>query len=153
MTGLSAVDLRRLRKPKAVARKRPQHHEDNEARALWQWALTQPVLRDHLYHVPNGGRRRAFEAARMKGMGVRAGVHDYHLPVARGGFIGAWVELKATRDHKPSVSKDQTDWGRKMRLEGHFVRFCYGWLEAKEALQLYQAQPKTMCVLFDEDLR
>lgn len=41
------------------------HREDDESMALWQWAQTQKILRDHLIHIPNGGKRNAREAARV----------------------------------------------------------------------------------------
>ena len=39
-----------------------------------------------LFHVPNGGKRNAAEAAHLKRQGVKAGVPDLFLPVARGGL-------------------------------------------------------------------
>ena len=93
-----------------------------------------PVLRDHLYHPANGGKRNAREGARLKRMGVRAGVSDYHLPIARGGYHGLWVELKAGRG-KPTVS--QVDWLQRMRDAGHDAHVATGWIEAKLIIERY----------------
>ena len=41
-----------------------------------------------LYHIPNGGKRDAQTAISLKRQGVKAGVPDLHLPVARGGYHG-----------------------------------------------------------------
>lgn len=120
----------------APRRTKPVHHEDREARALWRWACTQPKLAD-LYHIPNGGKRGKIEAARMKSMGVRAGVHDFHLPNARGGYIGCWIELKAAPPHTGTISAEQRVWGGKMEAAGHYVRFCFGWIDAKKELERY----------------
>lgn len=151
MKGLSVREIEKLKRefPKTARlkpRRRPVHHEDAEAIALWEWAQTQPELREYLYHIPNGGRRHAFEAARFQKMGVRSGVHDYHLPIARGGFIGAWIELKSDKKHRPTVSKKQDDWGRKMYGQGHFVCVCYGFEQAKEALEWYLTRPKSITI-------
>lgn len=38
---------------------------------------------DLLHHIPNGGSRNQLEAANLKRQGVKAGVPDFCLPVAR----------------------------------------------------------------------
>lgn len=113
------------------------HPEDTECEAFWQWAQLVPPLRDHLYHPPNGGRRGIREAARMKKQGVRAGVSDYHLPLARGGYIGLWIEMKAPKPHKSTLSAAQEDWLIKMRVAGHSVHVCYGWQAARKVCEEY----------------
>ena len=96
------------------------HHEDNESIALWSRAQLNPILRDNLIHIPNGGKRNKREAGRMKRMGVRAGVHDYFLPVARGMYHGLWIELKPdVKGYYPSVSDGQREWRTKMRTQGY----------------------------------
>lgn len=66
--------------------------EEDEQIALFLWAkmasATMPEL-DLLYHIPNGGSRGKAEAGRFKASGVKAGVPDIFLPVARGGKHGA----------------------------------------------------------------
>jgi len=83
------------------------HLEDTEAEALWQWAQTQPIPRDYLLHIPNGGKRNVREAARLKKQGVRAGVSDYLLAYPCGGYHGLWIELKAGRG-KPTKPQKPT---------------------------------------------
>ena len=114
------------------------HLEDTEARCLWQWAMLIPVLRDHLYAVPNGGKRNRIEAARMKGMGVRAGVSDYHLPVPRGIYRGLWIELKAGKN---TATPEQKDWIERMRGQGHAAYVCRGWVQASTVLKWYLSLP------------
>ena len=130
---------------KTPAQYKPGHrsnfYEDRESTALWNWAQMFPVLREHLYHIPNGGNRNPREGARMKGMGVRAGVHDYHLPVPRGGFHGLWVELKATPPNAAAVSVGQKEWEVKMRDLGHAVYICKGWETAMKVFRWYLAMP------------
>lgn len=127
------------------------HIEDAESEALWQWAQHVSVLRDHLIHIPNGGKRNAREAARFKRMGVRPGVHDYHLPVPRGDWHGLWIELKAPPGRRSSVSAAQREWGDKMRTQGYAVAFCKGWLEARDVLEWYINLPKPAICVFTGD--
>ena len=65
--------------------------EAEEQIALFEWAALQsgrfPELA-LLYHVPNGGSRNKIEAARLRAQGVKSGVPDLCLPVARGGNHG-----------------------------------------------------------------
>lgn len=55
------------------------------------FALRHPEFADVLIHAANGGsRRNAFEGWRLKRQGVKKGVSDLFLPVARGGYFGLW---------------------------------------------------------------
>jgi hypothetical protein len=47
-----------------------------------------------LFAVPNGEYRHPKTAARLMSQGVRAGVPDLLLPIARGRYIGLAIELK-----------------------------------------------------------
>lgn len=59
---------------------------------------------DLLHHIPNGGSRNQLEAANLKRQGVKAGVPDLCLPVARNGKHGLYVEMKWERT-KPQTSR------------------------------------------------
>jgi hypothetical protein len=115
------------------------YQEDAESIALWQRAQLNPILKKYLYHVPNGGKRNPREAARMKRMGVRAGVHDYHLPVARGCYHGLWIELKPlVKGRRPSVSDSQYEWRDKMRDQGYASSYIvHGWHNAIQIMLDY----------------
>jgi tRNA-dihydrouridine synthase len=118
------------------------HHEDNESKALWTWVQYIPELRDNLFHVPNGGKRNAREAGRMKAQGVRAGVHDYMLPVARGRMHGLWIEFKAARPNNARYQANQKEWADKMRSQGYAAFCCCGVDEARKVFEWYLALPK-----------
>ena len=85
-------------------------HEAREQEALFRWAGfaagTMPEL-NLLYHIPNGGSRNKAEAANLKRQGVRAGVPDLFLPVARGGYHGPYIELKFEKN-KTSKNQEST---------------------------------------------
>lgn len=71
-----------------------------------------------LFAVPNGGKRNAKEAARLKAEGVRPGVTDLILLVPRGGFPALCIELKTKRG---KASDLQTEWQEAARKAGSKV--------------------------------
>lgn len=113
------------------------HLEDNEQIFLFQWATLQsckyPEL-ELLFHIPNGGKRNAREAARFKRMGVKPGVPDLFLPVPRGEYHGLWIEMKSS---KGKTSKNQKDMLEKLNKQGYKAVVCFGWEEAAETIKRY----------------
>lgn len=113
----------------------PPPKEDVEQTCLFRWAAYQcgayPVLRK-MYHIPNGGKRGKAEAARFKAQGVKAGIPDIHLPVARGGYHSLYIELK--RLEGGTVSKEQKDRIADLREEGNRVEVCKGWEDAAQVI-------------------
>lgn len=112
--------------------------EDAEQISLFEWlALTrwrgEPLARWY-FAIPNGGFRHALEAMRLKRMGVKAGVHDVFGAIAASGYHGHFVELKA---HGGSVRPEQRDFAELVRGEGFRVDVCFGWYEAKTAIERY----------------
>lgn len=112
-------------------------NEAQEQRFLFQWAnLAQqqyPELK-LMHHIPNGGKRDAKTAINLKHEGVKAGVPDICLPVARGKFHGLYIELKVGKN-KPTPK--QLEWIYALEQEGYAVKVCYGWLEARETIENY----------------
>jgi len=118
--------------------------EHQEALALQQWKREvglgrHPELR-LLYAIPNGGDRNPVVAARIAAEGTVPGVSDYHLPVARGGFIGLFIELKAPGGR---ASDAQKDWLAAVEEEGHAGFVCIGWTECVLRLEWYLGMPPT----------
>lgn len=118
--------------------------ESQEQIYLFQWAMwnTQkfPEL-SLLYHVPNGGRRDKKEAVSLKRQGVKAGVPDLFLPVARDGYFGLYIELKVGRNKTTDLQKK---WIKDLIEQGYIVEVCYGWQEAKELIEEYLMRPRTI---------
>ncbi len=111
--------------------------ESNEQISLFEWCEYSlgkyPELK-LLFHVPNGGYRSTATAGRMKAEGVKAGVPDLFLPVARQGYHGLFIEMKAGRN-KPTVY--QTQWLENLSVQGYLAVVCYGWEEAAKVLTEY----------------
>lgn len=118
--------------------KMPVPTEAQEQMTLFSWAEMQsgkyPELK-LLYHVPNGGSRHKAEAGRLRAEGVKAGVPDLCLPVARGGFHGLYIELK--RRHGGRASDLQIAWMEELMRQGYCVALCEGWERAADTIMQY----------------
>lgn len=112
--------------------------EAEEQEALFQWAAyqlgTMPEL-EIMHHIPNGGSRNKIEAARLKAQGVKSGVPDISLPVARKGFHGLYIELK--RQKGGVVSESQSKWLGALMEQGYMVAVCYGAEQAIKVIKEY----------------
>ena len=83
---------------------RPHVSEAAEQVAVVEWCDANRVP---VFHIPNGGKRGKSEAAYLKRQGVRAGVPDLCVPVARGGYHSLYVEMKVGTN-KPT--QKQVEW-------------------------------------------
>lgn len=118
------------------------HPESQEQQALFDWAeyarAKHPEL-DLLYHIPNGGKRDKLEAVRLKREGVKAGVPDLCLPVARGGYHGLYIELKAGNNRATPL---QRQWITALEREGYAAAVCTGWEQAAGVIGDYLGMKK-----------
>lgn len=126
-----------MKQTKQLFRPRPIASEGQEQAALFEWARfnarMMPEL-ELLFHVPNGGMRDKITAARLKAEGVKSGVPDVCLPVARSCWHGLWIELKVG-DNKPS--DNQKLWIGKLSEQGYRTVVCYGWVQAAAVITDY----------------
>jgi hypothetical protein len=121
---------RRSRKPRPVS-------EAREQALVFEWVgwnMRQYPELWFLHHVPNGGSRNKAEAVNLKKQGVKAGVSDLFLPVARQGFHGLYIELKAIGGR---ISKPQAEWINRVRTQGYAAFDCWSADEAIERLEWY----------------
>lgn len=85
--------------------------EEQEQAAVFEWIVLMrnqfPEL-DLCFHIANGGLRSKPEAVRFKKIGVKPGVPDLFLPVARGGWHGLFIEMKRQKGGR--LSDDQKAW-------------------------------------------
>lgn len=111
--------------------------EGGHQEAIIQWCQYRkgiyPEL-DLLYHVPNGGKRDRTTATVLKRQGVKAGVPDLVLPVARSGYHGLYVELKAPGG---KLEPSQVEYLEGVEQQGYLALVCVGWQAAVEALADY----------------
>lgn len=130
---------------KAKLKKLPCPTEDAEQKNLITWAEVAasryPELR-LLYHVPNsgGGPQHINYSRKLKAMGLKSGVPDLVLPVARQGFHGLYLELK--RRAGGDVSEAQRRWHFELRQEDYRVEVCRGADAARDVLIDYLTKPE-----------
>lgn len=87
------------------------------------------------FHVPNGGKRGMTEAIRFKRAGVKAGIPDIIIPVARKEYHGLFIELK--RKVGSNTSDNQKWWIERLNAEGFRAVICFGFEEAVLAIEDY----------------
>jgi hypothetical protein len=77
----------------------------------------------------------------MKREGVRAGVPDLHLPVARGVYHSLYIEMKTCAGR---LSSSQREWRERLLSEGNAYVVCRttdeGMLTLREYLSLAKGQ-------------
>jgi hypothetical protein len=119
-------------------RAKPVDREGLEQAALIQEIeLCLPAVAALIYHVPNGGHRHKLVAVKLKGQGVKAGVPDLVLPMARGGYFGLYLEFKATAPNDAAVSASQQAWIRRLNDQGYLAIVCRGHFDAMEQIRAY----------------
>lgn len=112
-----------------------------------------------LHAIPNGGHRDKVTAAKLKAEGVKAGIPDVFLPVARsfgvpGGpvtwYHGLYVELKRPKvmtegkrgrsivgKAAGSTQDEQDTMIARLRKQGYAVSVCFGWEAAAADIKKY----------------
>lgn len=115
----------------------PTPSESDEQINLFTWAQysigAHPEL-DLMYHIPNGGKRDLSTAKKLKAEGVKSGVPDVCLPIARGGFHSLYIEMKAGRN---KATESQSKWIEALNANGNLAVVCYGWVDASNVIRKY----------------
>lgn len=114
--------------------------ESAEQRNLFIWADLQKYAHPELqlmYHVPNEGKRTWKNGARLKSEGLRPGVPDIVLPVAKGRYHGLYIELKRRVKSASRVSDAQKWWITELGVQGYFAKVCYGDEDARAVIVCY----------------
>jgi hypothetical protein len=86
-----------------------------------EWLELKGILH---FHIPNGGYRNQREGAKFKRMGVKAGIPDLCIPIARKGFHGLYIELKRARHGRES--ERQKFWIAELKKQGYDVFIAKG---------------------------
>ena len=112
--------------------------EAQEQESLFRWIAYMMVRfpeLELLFHIPNGGSRDPREAHNLRMQGVRAGVPDLMLPVARGKWHGLFIEMK--RQDGGRMSAEQKAWAAKLMEHGYLAVVCRGWIAAANVIKEY----------------
>jgi len=122
--------------------------EDEHQELIFEWVDshldTYPLLK-LLYANMNGVRRSKRYTAKLKRRGLKSGIPDMFLPVARHGFHGLYIELKRpkTKDHNAGImSTSQKMWNRELMDQGYACMIAYGHQEVISLFEHYFAEPE-----------
>lgn len=115
--------------------------ELTEQQAVIEWcewmSAKYPELKT-IYHITNEGKRSKSGGAALVAAGLKKGVPDLCLPVARGIYNALYIEMKKSR--KERCTKDQREFQALLAAEGNFCAVAYG---ANEAIWLIEQYLKT----------
>lgn len=106
----------------------------------WGMARKRWNLPDLLYHIPNEGERDGAAAGWYARMGLKPGVPDLCLPVARRGFHGLYIELKALKGGR--LERKQIAWLESLQAQGYFAVVCQG---AESAIKMITGYLEESC--------
>jgi hypothetical protein len=113
--------------------------EHVEQCTLMAWAsrvqVRMPEL-NLLFAIPNAGAgAQRGQAGKMKAEGVKSGVPDLCLPVPRGRYHGAFIEMKRRKGGR--LSPEQVAWRAKLEERGYAYCLACGFDEARVFLEAY----------------
>lgn len=112
--------------------------ESQEQIIIFQWCNRNkneyPEL-NFIFAIPNGGKRNIVTASRLKLEGVKPGVPDMFLPVARHNYHGLFIELKRLKGG--AVSIHQESWKNNLRAQGYAVATAKGAVRAITIIAAY----------------
>lgn len=136
----AAIRSQKTKKPRA---KRVEREGLEQAALMQEVELRYPEVFVHLHHTPNGGFRGMAEGKRLKAQGVKAGIPDLQLTMARGGYFGLFIEFKATVNPADVSLSQQACIGR-LNAQGYLAVVCRGQFDAMECLRAYLMLPATV---------
>ena len=87
-----------------------------------------------LHHIKNETTEGPRQVAVDKANGVKKGVPDLHLPVARGRYHSLYIEMKTETGR---TSPEQGWWIEHLNAEGNFAEVCHGWQSAVRVIEWY----------------
>lgn len=114
------------------------NHELTEQIKLFNWARANAEYIPELallYHVPNEGKRH--NGGLLVRAGLKSGVPDICLPVARRGFNALYIEMKWGSN---KATKSQQEFIRGLDSEDNKVAICYSFEEARAEIRHYLAR-------------
>lgn len=136
--------------PEYLAKSGSEHGEQS---ALFCWThlpetrKLYPDLGTSLFFaIPNGGSRgdsaksRMIRGSSLKAEGVKEGVPDTFLSIAKGGYFGLYIEMKR-KGQKPSLEQEQ--FAESVTNKGYAWVYCDSWEKARDMLIAYMVMPDT----------
>lgn len=87
-----------------------------------------------MFAVPNGGSRNKIEAYNLKRQGLKPGVPDIMLPVAKCNYHGLFIELKYGKN---KTTDNQVKYIDYLNKNGYLAVVCYGCDQAFDTIKKY----------------
>lgn len=87
-----------------------------------------------IFAVPNGGSRHPVVAGKLKAEGVKRGVSDICIPIARQGYHGAFIEMKFGKN---KLTPEQKEFHEFLESSGYKPFVAYSSREAQSAIEGY----------------
>lgn len=108
--------------------------EDTIQITVMDWVSLHPDISDFVIHIANEGKRSPRYGAKMKRMGLRKGVSDILITMARHGYHGAWIEIKS---ESGVVSLDQKRFHKQQTSQGYYCEVTIGIDASIAAIEWY----------------
>lgn len=87
-----------------------------------------------IFHIANEGKRTKKNGARLRREGLKKGIPDLFLPVAKMGYNGLFIEMKKRGGR---TSPEQRWWIEKLRKQGYLVEVCDSSTKAIDLIKNY----------------
>ena len=118
--------------------------EHDEQKTLLKWWSTAcigfGIPEVCLFAIPNAARRSMKIASMLKAEGMRSGIPDLILAVARKGKHGLFIEMKKTKGGR--VSDNQKMMLDVFSEQGYETQVCKGFEAAKSVIENYLGEEK-----------
>jgi len=122
--------------------------EHGEQAALFCWASLPEQQERYpqlywMFAIPNGGERNKAVASMLKAEGVKSGVADVFLPIARKKgytgrvFYGLFIEMKRANGVPSDIKPKQKEFAEHVMAEGYSHVVAFGWRQAVAAIENY----------------
>lgn len=108
-------------------------NEYQECRTYWEWSQLNPLIKNHLVHHVNEGKRSIVTGHRLKIIGMSKGLPDYQLFIPNLKYHGLLIEMKSKCQKGKKQKKEQTEWIDRLIINGYFATFAFG---ADEAIKI-----------------
>lgn len=119
--------------------------EYDEQKTVFEWARLNekkhPELK-LLFGSLMGANVSKAQAGKAKAAGVKAGKPDIHLPIAKNGFCGLWIELK--RKDGGRVSLIQDEMLKLLAAYQNAVYVCHGADAAITVIEKYISRDRSL---------
>jgi hypothetical protein len=99
-----------------------------------EWVRLHDDIAPLVMHFPNEGKRTTRYGAFLKALGMRPGVADLFIAMARHHYHGAWIELKSASG---VLSPLQNEFLADMTQQDYYTKACWGVDEAIETIKWY----------------